>query len=232
MSYNLGLPAAVLRYTQTRGRPRRGVYPLMPSESRKAKCAAALRTVAASAVCIAVEISATWWAWRSACAASARRDPRRRTTYRAARACCAASCRRHRTASARSHPRARLLRGVRSRSIALSRPPPSRLRQHQKILSSWRPSRSSRCATPFCAACRAHGPRARAHCWSHGLGLAAVCSRRGRWSTARESVPAACPVLLCGGPCVHAPLHTRTKARRMGLRALRTYSGGLAAVAE
>ena len=34
----------------------------MPSESRKAKCEAALRTVAASAVCTAVEISATWWA--------------------------------------------------------------------------------------------------------------------------------------------------------------------------
>ena len=33
----------------------------MPSESRKAKCEAALRTVAASAVCTAVEISATWF---------------------------------------------------------------------------------------------------------------------------------------------------------------------------
>ena len=59
--YNLGLPA-VLRYAPTRGRPRWGVYPPMPSESRKAKCEAALRIVAASAVCTAVDISATWWA--------------------------------------------------------------------------------------------------------------------------------------------------------------------------
>ena len=49
--------SSTLLYTHTRGRPRRGVYPLMPSESRKAKCEAALRTVAASAVCIAVEIA-------------------------------------------------------------------------------------------------------------------------------------------------------------------------------
>ena len=54
----LGLPA-VLRYAPIRGRPRRGVYSRMPSASRKAMCEAALRTVAASAVCIAVEISAT-----------------------------------------------------------------------------------------------------------------------------------------------------------------------------